>query len=199
MKRIASLAVLLASTIMAAAQTPAASDCPTAQSARAGFVVERNEKSKTDVFAGDGTAVRTILRYDGKTLLETTQFQGLFQLDRLDRGRRAVFRPKTNLAALFPLKVGQKINVEFEVEGSGRPPTIRIELFVKQADVAYIGPCKYDVLRIERRESWGDGPSRLIDIDYYAPALKLVIAKEYKDSGDKTTLIKFDRIYPIKP
>jgi hypothetical protein len=56
------------------------------------------------------------------------------------------------------------------------------------------------VLKIERRESSGDGPFRFIDTDYYAPGLKLVIAKEYRDrsGGDRTTLIKFDRIYPIK-
>jgi hypothetical protein len=53
-------------------------------------------------------------------------------------------------------------------------------------------------LKVERSESRGDGPSRVIDVDYYAPALKLVIAKEYKDMDGRSTLIKFDRIYPIK-
>jgi hypothetical protein len=63
-----------------------AQDCPTAQTAQNGFVVERSERSKTEVFR-DGATVRTVLRYDGKMILETTLFEGLFQLDRIDRGR----------------------------------------------------------------------------------------------------------------
>src|SRR2546421_1451279 len=103
------------------ARKAVAQDCPTAQSATREFVVEREERSKTEVLFAEPAIVRSIMRYDGKTLLETTQFQGLFELDRLDRGRRAVFRPKTDLAALFPLKAGKKATVEFEVEGAGRP------------------------------------------------------------------------------
>src|SRR5436190_20571692 len=88
--------------ILIDARMAAAQDCPTAESATRGFVVERQERSKTEVLFAEPPIVRTIMRYDGRTLLETTQFQGLFELDRLDRGRRAVFRPKTDLAALFP-------------------------------------------------------------------------------------------------
>ena len=176
----------------------AAQDCPTVQSAARGFVVEREERSKTDVLHSEGSIVRTILRYDGKILLETTQFQGLFDLDRLDRGRRAVFRPKTDLAAMFPLKVGKSMTVEFDVEGAGRPTTASIQLSVKGTDVLYIGSCKYSVFKIERSESRGGGPVGSRRTDYYSPDLKLVIAKEYKDSDTRTTMIKFDRIYPIK-
>jgi hypothetical protein len=136
--------------------------------------------------------------YDGKTLLETTQFQGLFDLDRLDRGRRAVFRPKTDLAALFPLKAGKKATVEFEVEAAGRPPTSAIQISVKGTDVLYIGACKYSVLKIERSESRGGSAFAFNVTDYYSPDLKIIIAKEYKDSDTKTTLIKYDRIYPSK-
>ena len=182
------------------AQSPSAPvlDCPTAQSVRHGFVVERQEKSKTEVFVGEDGMVRTVLRYDGRTLLERTEFHGLFQLDRLDRGHRAVFRPKSELASLFPLKVGKTIKAEFDVEGSGRPVTAAVEFSVKKSDTLYIGPCKYDVLRLERRESRGDGALNFVSTDYYSPVLKLIIAKEYRDSGDRTSLIKFDRIYPIK-
>jgi hypothetical protein len=190
--------VVVASTVMAAVQALAAPDCPTAQSAHRGFVVERDGTTKTEVFAGQDGTVRTTMRLGGKALLETTQFRGVFQLDRLDEGRRAVFRPKTDLAPLFPLKVGQNIEVEFDLTGPGQAATATIALSVKEADTLYIGPCRYDVLKIERRESRGSGALRFIDTDYYAPALNLIIAKEYRYGGDRTRLIKFDRIYPLK-
>ena len=65
-------------------------------------------------------------------------------------------------------------------------------------DSLFIGPCRYEILKIERSEGRGERPPQLINIDYYAPELKLVIAKEYKERDGRLTLIKFDRIYPIK-
>jgi hypothetical protein len=69
-----------------ALSTPAfaAEDCPTAQSGKDGFVVERSGSSVTEVFHVDDTLVRTVMRSGGRALLETTQFQGLLQLDRID-------------------------------------------------------------------------------------------------------------------
>jgi hypothetical protein len=181
-----------------AVRTTAAQDCPTAESATRGFVVERQERSKTEVLFAEPPIVRTIMRFDGKTLLETTQFQGLFELDRLDRGRRAVFRPKTDLAALFPLKAGKMATVEFEVEGAGRSSTSAIRISVKGTDALYIGSCKYSVFKIERSESQAGSPFGFRGTDYYSPDLKLIIAKEYKDSDTRTTMIKYDRIYLSK-
>jgi hypothetical protein len=181
------------------ARMAAAQDCPTAQSATRGFVVEREERSKTEVLLAEPTIVRTIMRYDGKTLLETTQFQGLFELERLDRGRRSVFRPKTDLAALFPLKAGNKATVEFEVEGAGRPSTFAMQISVKGTDALYVGSCKYSVFKIERSDSQGGSAFAFRGTDFYSPDLKLIIAREYKDSGTKTTMIKYDRIYLSKP
>ncbi len=79
-----------------------AQTCPDAQSGKTGFVVERGERSRTEVFRG-GAIVRTVLRYGGNAMLETTQYEGLFDLDRLDRGKRSTFKPKSDLAKLFPL------------------------------------------------------------------------------------------------
>jgi hypothetical protein len=61
-------------------------------------------------------------------------------------------------------------------------------------DTLYIGACKYDILKIEREETRA-GARFLSNVDYYAPALKLIVAKEYKESNGRTRLIKFDKIY----
>ena len=71
---------------------------------KSGFVVERGDKQKSEIFhVGDGV-VRTVMRYADKQVLETTQFEGLFQLERLDRGRQTTIKALTPLAPLFPLK-----------------------------------------------------------------------------------------------
>ena len=87
-----------------------AQDCPTAQSGKGGFVVERGEQQKSEIFHTEDGVVRTVMRYNGTTVLETTQHEGLFQLDRLDNGRRTKYEPQTDLKKLFPLKPGRTIS-----------------------------------------------------------------------------------------
>lgn len=175
-----------------------AEECPTEQSARHGFVVERNERQKSEIFQGDQHTVRTVMRYDGATLLETTQFEGLFLLDRLDRGRRTKFVPRTDLKALFPMKPGRHIGAQFTTESDGEAGQLTVEIIVKAPEDMYIGPCKYSVVRIEHSESHGTGAAQFISTDFYSPELKLVLARQYKNRNGRTELIKYDRIYPIK-
>lgn len=127
-------------------------------------------------------------------MLETTTFEGLFDLERIDRGRRTVYRPKANLGSFLPLKVGQDITAVFE---SGDAPQVakrKVILRVKRRDELFLESCKYDVFAIERSISVDDAAPVFVDTDYYAPELKLVIAKEFKDPGG-TVLNKFDKIY----
>jgi len=176
----------------------AAQDCPTAQSGKAGFVVERGEQQKSEIFHTEDGVVRTVMRYNGAVLLETTQHEGLFQLDRLDNGRRTKYEPQTDLRALFPLKPGRQVDAKFNMESGGQLGTLSVEMIVKASDVLYIGACKYNVLKIERSESHSSEPPRFVDTDYYSPVLKLVLAKEYRESNGGTHTIKYDRIYPLK-
>jgi hypothetical protein len=188
-------AVILSAPIVIPCQPVRAQDCPTVQSAPQGFVVERGDQTKTDVFY-DAPIVRTVMRFGGNPLLETTQYEGVFQLDRIDRGRRTTFRPTEEIAALFPIKVGQRVTVQFDVsEAAGRATKSTVALSVIGQDSLYVGPCRYDVLKIDRQESRGDGALVFINTDYYAPSLKLVIAKEYKERDGRRNLVKFDRIY----
>ncbi len=189
---------VFAATIVLAPSTAPAQECPTAKSGARGFVVERNERQKSDVFHGEQGVVRTVMRYDGKTMLETTQFEGLFQLDRLDRGRRTKYEPRTDLKTIFPLRPGQQAHAKFISELEGSYGRLYVELEVKQAEDMYIGPCKYSVLRIERSESRSAVPPSFAYTEFYSPDLKLIIGREYKRPDGHTELVKFDRIYPIK-
>jgi len=176
----------------------AADDCPTGKNGKDGFVVERSGSSTTDVFHVDATTVRTVMRSGGRMLLETTQFQGLLQLDRIDTGRRTTFRPKAALAPIFPLKLNQQSTAVFDVEEADKPATsATFTLSVKGKDALFIGPCRYDVFKVELTETRGNGRPRL-EIDYYSPELKLIIGKEYKERDGRSNLIKYDRVYPLK-
>jgi hypothetical protein len=188
----------MAVALLALAPTSAdAQDCPTAQSGRLGFVVERGDQQKSDIFHGDDGVVRTVMRYNGTMLLETTQYEGLFQLDRLDKGRKTKFEPQTDLKKFFPLKPGRNASAKFISESDGRHGQLSVEMAVKGTDVLYIGPCKYAVLKIERSESRSTEPPRFVNTDYYSPELKLILAKEYRESNGGTHTIKYDRIYPL--
>jgi dienelactone hydrolase len=176
----------------------ATQDCPTAQSGKLGFVVERGEQQKSDVFHADDGIVRTVMRYNGTMLLDTTEHEGLFQLDRLDNGRKTKFEPQNDLKKLFPLKIGINVGAKFISEGNGQQGTLSVEMVVRGAEVLYIGPCKYNVLKIERSESRSTEPPRFVNTDYYSPELKLILAKEYRENNGSTHMIKYDRIYPLK-
>lgn len=172
--------------------------CPTGQAGKTGFVIERTERQKTEIFHIDPSIIRTIMRYDGRTLLETTQFQGLFHLDRLDRGRRIKFEPRTDLKALFPLKPGRTVGAKFISEKAGQYGRLYVEIAVRSTENMFIGPCKYQVLKLERSELHSAEAPRYVYTDYYSPELKLILAKDYRERDGRTTLIKFDRIYPIR-
>jgi hypothetical protein len=188
-----------AAALSALASAPAvAQDCPTAESGKLGFVVERGDQQKSEVFHVGGGVIRSVMRYNGTTVLETTQHEGLFQLDRLDNGRRAKFEPQTDLKNLFPLKPGRSVGAKFISESNGRQARPSVDLAVKGADVLYIGPCKYNVLKIERSESRSTDPPRFVDTDYYSPELKLILAREYRENNGGTHTVKYDRIYSLK-
>jgi hypothetical protein len=174
-----------------------ADDCPTAQSASAGFVVER-DKAKTEILYADGSAVRTLYKSNGNVVQETTLFQGLFELEKIYRGKRIVSRPAGDLAKSFPLKTGQKITAKFETVEADRKSTLTVFLTVKKADKLYVGACAYGVLLIDRSVG-SDGHAPVFwETDYYSPELKLIIAKEFKESDGRTMLNKYDKIYPLK-
>ena len=173
-------------------------DCPTAQTAKSGFVVERNEQQKSEVSRDDKGVIHTVMRYNGTTLLETAQFEGIFSLERLDRGRRTTYEPSEDLKNLFPLKPGQQAHAKFITEHDGQYGRLYVELDVKGTEDLAVGPCKYSVLRIDRRESTSAVPPQFVYAELYSPDLKLILAREYKRQNGEAQVIKYDRIYPLK-
>jgi hypothetical protein len=176
----------------------AAPDCPTASTARQGYFVERNRLPMEVVFAED-RLVRNILRSaTGETLLETTAFEGLFELDRIDRGRRTVSHPTTKLAELFPLKVGKEITANFDIGDAPATVKGKTVLRFKGKDALFIESCKYDVFVMDKSVGRGDSAPVFSSTDYYSPDLKLIVAKQFKDPNGASLLNKYDKIYPAR-
>src|SRR5580704_6375061 len=197
LQRATSMAVALA-WLLSLCPATAAPDCPTAATARQGFFVERNRQPMEVVFAED-RLVRNILRSTtGETLLETTAFEGLFELDRIDRGRRTVSHPTTKLAELFPLKVGKEITANFDIGDAPQIVKGKTVLRLKGKDAVFIESCKYDVFVMEKSVGRGDNAPVFFSTDYYSPDLKLIVAKQFKEPNGASLLNKFDKIYPAK-
>ncbi len=176
----------------------AAQDCPTAQSAAHGFVVERNQSQKSEVYRVGDAIVHVVTRYGGQTLLESTQYEGLFFLERIDRGRRTKFDPRSDLKPLFPLKPDAQLHAKFVTDRDGNFGRLYVELDVRKAEDIFVGPCKYSVLRIDRRESASAVPPQFVWTELYSPDLAFVLGREYKHQDRSTRLVKYDRIYPLK-
>lgn len=193
------IAATVAITAALLAPRPAtAQGCPTAQSAAHGFVVERSTSQKSEVLRAGQGLVRVVTRYNGETVLESTQYQGLFMLELLDRGRRTKFDPRTELKTLFPLKPGAQLHAKFVTERDGSFGRLYVELDVRKPEDFFIGACKYSVLRIDRRESRSAVPPQYAYTDLYSPDLELVLGREYKHPGQAMHVVKYDRIYPLK-
>lgn len=175
----------------------AADDCPTKETASKGFIVER-AGAKTEILFPGNTDVRTVTRVGGRTVLEVTLFQGLFELDRVDRGRRTVYQPKSDLAKISAPAPGKKITALMEETEGQRKGNLRTYVLDvrKQSDTLYVGSCNYKILRIDR--SVLDDRSRpvFMHTDYYSPDIRLIVGKEYRDRDGGTELIKYDKIYP---
>ena len=190
------IAQLFAASLLAA-PTPshAAGDCPSALSGKGSFIVERRPGSNTEVFYDDGPNIRTVLQSGGRALLETTLYQGLFELSRVDRGTTIEQKPKTDLAKFFPLKPKQAIAADFAVtmKGDTKTKTVKLE-YVGVQDYA-LGECTYSVLKLRRTDTL---PIVYNNIDYYAPKLRFIVAKEYREDDGRTTIVGYTRISPGK-
>ena len=172
-----------------------AADCPSAQKPEQAFRVSVGDRSSSEVFRLNTGETRTVARFSGGGVAEQTFYQGLIRLENISDGKRTSYKPRTNLKALFPLKVGQKHRVDFDVQTpNGQKKVLRAEYKVVGKDQLLIGPCRYEVLKVEYSNRFGEGPLNFINTDWYAPDIRLIVAREYRQGNDKTVINKYDAI-----
>ena len=195
---LATISGVIAALWLSSLSSHAADQCPVAVKGRGAFVLERGARSKTEVTFSDDAVISAVSRFQGSPLLELREYQGLIQLERIDRGHRTIFKPESDLAKLFPLQPKQEIEIRLDASEEGVPPAVvAINLRMVGTDNLAIGACTYDVLKLERTETRSGRKSDPVT-DYYAPELRFIIAKEYRERDGRTTLIKYDQIHPAE-
>jgi hypothetical protein len=197
MKRASKSALLVSALAIA---TAAHAECPTDKDGASGFAVERSGSSRTEVFHLADGKTRTVGRFTGNLMLEVTHYAGLVQLERIDRGKRTVYKPISDLKGLDKLKVGHTVVTTFEqTDPANQVSRRRIELKATVADKLGIGACTYDVLKIEERLANADVPfGGKPGILYWSPALKMILARGLVEANGAERINKFDRIEKLK-
>jgi hypothetical protein len=172
-----------------------AADCPSAQKPEQAFRVSVGDRSASEVFRLNTGETRTVARFSGGAIAEQTYYQGLIRLENISDGKRTIYTPRSNLKPLFPLKVGQKRQVEFDVQTpDGKKRVMRAEYKVVGKDELLIGACRYEVLKVEHSNRFGEGPLNFINTDWYAPDIRLIVAREYKSRNGQSEINKYDAI-----
>ncbi len=185
--------------LVLAATNPAMAECPSAKSPLSPFTVGVGGSSTSEVYRMESGETRLVGRFSNNAVVEQTYYQGLIQLEHIDRGNRTLYTPKSDLKKLFPPRVGQTYTVDFEMLASnGQKRPFRGQYKVVGRDRIAIGGCPYEVLKIEHSNVIGEGQLHFINTDWYAPEIKLILAREYKRPGGGSDIRKYDSIAPLK-
>lgn len=91
------------------------------------------------------------------------------------------------------MKVGQTYRADFDAqEPTGRQRLFRTEYKVVGKDRIVVGPCPYEVLKIEYSNRFGEGPLIFINTEWYVPSIGSVLAREFRNPHEirKATSIR---------
>jgi hypothetical protein len=172
-----------------------AAECPSSKDPKQVFRVSIGSSATSEVYRLDSGDTRAVERFKGGAIAEKTYYQGLIHTEQLDNGRRTTFTPKSSLKALFPLKVGRRHRVEFDMQtADGKKSVLYAEYKVVGKDQIIVGGCQYDVFKVEHSNGSSKERMRFIDTEWYSPDLRLIVAREYKLANGETLIRKYDAI-----
>lgn len=192
-------ATAVIASLFAVTATTAVAQCPSGQKSNEPFSVATGSTSISEVYRLETGDTRIIGRYRDGSIVEQTYYQGLVRTEHFDRGQRRTYVPRGDLKKHFPLKVGQTMAIELDATGPrGEKQVLRAEHKVVGRDRISIGPCNFEVLKIEHSNRFGEGPLIFINTDWFAPDLKLILAREYKRPGGGSDIRKYDSIAILK-
>ena len=178
---------------------PALSDeCPTAQTAKLGFILERQGTS-AEIRPAPDHFVHVVNAYPGGKKQNVIYYRGFFPISRFDETARSINIPVSDLRTVFPLepkarraltyvpaqpdKVGALVTLELTVTG--------------QEQLQQLGACSYNVLIVRNRFLNKDGKATSEHTDLYSPELGFVLGKRYEESGGSQTTVKYQAIKPL--
>ena len=178
--------------------TPAiGNDCPTAQTAKLGFILER-QGTIAEVRPTSDHFVHVLNSYPGGKKQDVIYYRGLFPLTRFDDTARSINIPVSDLRTIFPLELKARRAVTYAPSQPGKAGAlISLELTVTGQEQLQLGPCSYNVLIVRNRFLNAEGKATSEHTDLYAPELSFVLAKRYEERAGTQTTIKYQSIRPL--
>lgn len=182
----------LAGLLLGAAAPVLAQDCPRPDG-RSRLVLERSDAS-TEVSVRQPLVVAETKFRNGSSV-KTTYYQGLVELDRVQRDRVFVFKPKAPLDKFFPIKPNAVFRFDAEQGEEGQKlRQATVELAVVGARKFSIGRCTATLWLIERRIPAAGSDMRVAETYYYSEEFKSILAREYPESGGRREVISYTRM-----
>ncbi|MCB8822467.1 hypothetical protein [Microvirga rosea] len=188
---------LLLALVLGSVAPATADECLTAQTARTGFVLER-QGTQAEVRPSAENFVHVVNLYPGGKKQDVIYYRGLFEISRSDENGRRFNVPLSDLRSIFPLDPKARRAFTYApAEPSRVGAPISLEMTVAGQEKLQLGSCGYDVLIIRNRLMNPEGRVLSEHTDLYSSELGFVLGKRYDDKGGRQTTVLYQRIRPL--
>lgn len=192
------LSRILSIMLLAAATQPVlASDCPNAETAKLGFVLER-QGTRAEVRPAAGQFVHVLNLYSSGKRQDVIYYGGIFPVSRFDDTARSINIPMSDLRTILPLDAKSRRALTYAPSEPGKVGSpISLEMAVTGQEKIEIGPCSYSVLIVRNKFMNGEGRVLSEHTDLYSPDLRFVLAKRYDEKGGRQSTAIYQSIKPL--
>jgi len=174
-----------------------ADDCPNAQTAKLGFVLER-QGTRAEVRPASDHFVHVVNSYPGGKTQNVIYYRGFFPISRFDDTARSINIPVSDLRTIFPLEPKARRALTYAPAQTDKVGAlISLELTVTGQEQMQLGTCSYNVLIVRNRFLNEAGKATSEHTDLYSPELGFILAKRYEERGGAQTTMKYQSIRPL--
>ena len=193
------LVLPIAGLCLAVAQFGAAhaDDCPNAQTAKLGFVLER-QGIRAEIRPNADRFVHARNIYGEGRSQDVIYYGGLIEISRFDDTGRRINIPMSDLRTLLPLDPKARRVLTYAPADPGRVGAlVSLELTVTGQERIQLGTCDYAVQVVRNRSMAADGKVLYEYSDLFAPDLGFVLAKRYGGRNGGETTVSYKTIRPL--
>ncbi|MGO4573497.1 hypothetical protein [Microvirga sp. 2TAF3] len=174
-----------------------AQDCPTSQSAKMGFVLER-QGTLAEIRPTSEHFVHVVNTYSGGKKQDVIYYRGLFEISRFDEAGRRFNVPLSDLRSIFPLDAKARRAVTYAPADPGKVGApISQEITISGQEKLQLGSCSYNVLIVRNRFLNAEGRVLSEHTDLYSPDLSFTLGKRYDEKGGRQTTVLYQSIRPL--
>jgi hypothetical protein len=183
--------------LLAGPHAASADDCPNAQTAKLGFILER-QGTRAEVRPAADHFVQVRNLYPGGKKQDVIYYRGYFPISRFDDTARSINVPVSDIRSVFPLAPKAKRALTYAPTEPGKVGSlVSLEIVVTGQEKLELGPCSYDVLAVRNRALNADGRVLFEHTDLYSAELGFILAKRYDEKSGTQTTIRYQSIRPI--